>query len=45
MLNTQVMPIKKAMKTKKQTKNTCHAYKDTERKTDGELFVLIGSVK
>ena len=31
MLNTQVMPIKKAMKTNKQTKNACHTYKDTEK--------------
>ena len=36
------MPIKK-INENKQTKNTCHTYKDTEK--HGELFVLIGSVK
>ena len=35
---------KKSMKTNKQTKNTCHTYKDIYRETDGELFVVIGSV-
>ena len=40
-----LMPIKKAMKTNKQTDKKYMSDLQRHRQTEGELFVLIGNVK